>query len=653
MTRKARSDSDALNKTAADDAPVAARFPRRGEPTGQDGTAQSSSTRDDSSKTDDQDDRNNNSSSGGSGSQSASEPKKPLAAKANATDGVLKFTIGKADVVPVSPLEKVPVPRLAHHLDRVLFNPGVYYLQDPRSHVYNFDPYLQAITPVKDFNFEALTEYMTSSRDPSLEQLARKHKLKITGSTSSMTGVLSQLHFFISRWRPVDFRRLSIPFAKKGRTFTPSQRAPPSIYLRHRDGVYAIDADKSLDDGETVLSFLGRSMEKMLTLSPEEFATLRKDAKTAAPKDTKPEAFHYSKVGSMLMRSQLDCHDPRLPGNGTFDLKTRAVLPIRMNVRNTEEGAGYQIFQSTGLLESFEREYYDMIRAAFLKYSLQVRIGHMDGIFVAFHNTERIFGFQYISLDEMDEGIHGSSDQDVGRREWILSLKLLDRLLHRAIAKYPNQSMCLTFETAENHQADLSVVVEPMEEAEIQRRQQGELLKALKAAQSNERIEKMPSSLTSNSNSKGTLESMSNTLEQMMRGGSATSTTDAEAGSEEDKDGSGLSVENRERTMFKAELTNFVNGQAVKGPPNPSSKNEWHIQVAIEDVHDPDLIQTKLKGMLERRIDALTQLRRETEDFNSSDRFMKELKRVTEESRKKAEILDGKRPKIPIIYSET
>lgn len=42
--------------------------------------------------------------------------------------------------------------------------------------------------------------------------------------------------------------------------------------------------------------------------------------------------------------------------------------------------------------------FYDMSRSAFLKYSMQVRIGDMDGIFVAYHNTARIFGFQYISL---------------------------------------------------------------------------------------------------------------------------------------------------------------------------------------------------------------------------------------------------------------
>ena len=68
------------------------------------------------------------------------------------------------------------------------------------------------------------------------------------------------------------------------------------------------------------------------------------------------------------MRSQLDCVDPRLPGTGVFDIKTRACLPVRLDVINYEENSGYLIRQMHGTLESFEREYYDLIRSAFLKY---------------------------------------------------------------------------------------------------------------------------------------------------------------------------------------------------------------------------------------------------------------------------------------------
>lgn len=89
------------------------------------------------------------------------------------------------------------------------------------------------------------------------------------------------------------------------------------------------------------------------------------------------------------MRSQLDCYDSRLPGTGVFDIKTRAAMPIRVDLMNWEarnfyyihvsdshidlhismqENSSYYIHQLHGRVESFEREYYDLIRAAFLKY---------------------------------------------------------------------------------------------------------------------------------------------------------------------------------------------------------------------------------------------------------------------------------------------
>lgn len=68
-----------------------------------------------------------------------------------------------------------------------------------------------------------------------------------------------------------------------------------------------------------------------------------------------------------MLRSQLDCHDPRLP-HKTFDLKTRAALPIRMDIQNHLKYRDYRITNSHGLYASFEREYFDMCRSAFLKY---------------------------------------------------------------------------------------------------------------------------------------------------------------------------------------------------------------------------------------------------------------------------------------------
>jgi len=41
--------------------------------------------------------------------------------------------------------------------------------------------------------------------------------------------------------------------------------------------------------------------------------------------------------------------------------------------------------------------------AAFIKYAGQCRIGRMDGAFVTYHNTQEIFGFQYVPLATMDQ----------------------------------------------------------------------------------------------------------------------------------------------------------------------------------------------------------------------------------------------------------
>ena len=131
------------------------------------------------------------------------------------------------------------------------------YLQDPRSLVYNFDPYLENIMPIEEFDYDALYEYITSSRDTVLVDMAQNCGAKYVGSTSSMTAVLSQFHFLLSVWRPVNISMLSTFFTNHHTTFTGLTRAPAGIFLRYKgDGIYAIDADKMYDTNETVLSWL-------------------------------------------------------------------------------------------------------------------------------------------------------------------------------------------------------------------------------------------------------------------------------------------------------------------------------------------------------------------------------------------------------------
>ncbi|RYP52866.1 hypothetical protein DL769_010603 [Monosporascus sp. CRB-8-3] len=373
--------------------------------------------------------------------------KRSKSKKGKAPLAISKVNTNTLTLVPID-APRAPVPSLSYGLERVLFNPGVYYLQDPRSRVYNFDPYLSNIMPIQEFDFNALKQYVTSSKDSTLISIAKEYGKKYTGSTSSMSSMLSHFHYLLSAWRNVNVEMLSRSIKPDSLQFTRINRAPAAIFLNWKNGTYAIDADKEFDTAN-ILSMLGKSMEKLLTLPKEDYERYRhsnSDQITQEERDAE-EAYHYTGFRDFLMRSQLDAHDPRIPGSGMFDLKTRAVISIRMDAKGFEKGLGYEIRNRFGDWESFEREYYDMIRSAFLKYSLQVRMGRMDGIFVAFHNTQRIFGFQYIPLSEMDLALHGTSNVTLGNREFKLSLRLLNEILDRATKKWPEQSLRLHFET--------------------------------------------------------------------------------------------------------------------------------------------------------------------------------------------------------------
>ncbi|KAL0064689.1 hypothetical protein AAF712_008387 [Marasmius tenuissimus] len=376
-----------------------------------------------------------------------------------------------ADLEP--PTKQNPVARLAHGLDRVLFNPGVYWLRDPRSRVYNFHPAIETIPKVFDFAFERLTGFVKSSRDEDLWELAKREKRTFGGSTSSLSGMLCQIYFMLSDNKGVDLSMLSKKFQGELTAFTPGQRMAASVVFNHKDGRYAIDSysDNSLEAEKNILTWMGTLLEKYLTMSPEEFVTyMRTHAERPVIEDDKAsdgpvrEAYRYSKSNAFVMRSQLDCQDPRLPGTGVFDIKTRACLPIRMDLLNFEESSGYLINKRFGLMESFEREYCDLIRAAFLKYSFQVRIGNMDGVFVAYHNTERLFGFQYVSVEEMDQQLF-SKAPGAGDVIFNKCVQMMEIIAEEIVKCYPQESVRCTFETEENSNK-LHVWVEPVEPSE-------------------------------------------------------------------------------------------------------------------------------------------------------------------------------------------
>lgn len=249
-------------------------------------------------------------------------------------------------------------------------------------------------------------------------------------------------------------------------------RLPASVRLIYdpETDTYGIDNDKSGDTAENyVLSALGKSMETMLVSTPEQFekhSRLHSWKLSEEERRTK-EAYHFTQANNLMMRSQLDCHDPRLPRK-TFDLKTRAVVAVRKDRANWVEGSGYQIRRMKGVLESYEREHFDMMRSTMLKYLLQVQIGGMDGIFVCYHNTATVFGFEYLPREQMATSLVGSDE--LFHHVFRIMLAVLENILFSAIEHFPQQSLNLSLEARTNK---LVAIVSQTEDEAVKRRVQG------------------------------------------------------------------------------------------------------------------------------------------------------------------------------------
>lgn len=61
----------------------------------------------------------------------------------------------------------------------------------------------------------------------------------------------------------------------------------------------------------------------------------------------------------------------------------------------------------------------------------------MDGIFVAYHNTSKVFGFQYISLEEIDSRLFGNTA--TGSTAFRHTVSLMEKILDIATKKHPEQ----------------------------------------------------------------------------------------------------------------------------------------------------------------------------------------------------------------------
>ena len=297
---------------------------------------------------------------------------------------------------------------------------------------------------------DAIPPFVTTSRDRNLAAVAAAAGARFTGSTSSVTSALSQLYFLFSAHKPTDTSALSSAFRRLPRGFTRAASKPASIVLRPLApevdggaGLAGVDADTGLTAPvNQILLDLGKTMERAATLEEDEFRRLfvrqgeGLPSAAAAEASAGTEAYNYLHAGSFVLRSQLDAQDRDA---GIFDLKTRATVAVRYNVASFYNHLDYRLSKLRGPEASFEREFYDMIRSAFLKYGLQARIGGMDGVMVTYHNTASIFGYEFVNLDEMDQAVYGSSS--MARTAFDTTLQLFDDMLVSLQDQFPAEPL--------------------------------------------------------------------------------------------------------------------------------------------------------------------------------------------------------------------
>lgn len=61
----------------------------------------------------------------------------------------------------------------------------------------------------------------------------------------------------------------------------------------------------------------------------------------------------------------------------------------------------------------------------------------MDGIFVAYHNTARLFGFQYVPVTEMEDRLYGTGHTDRGHRIFEKCVGMMESIMERITECFP------------------------------------------------------------------------------------------------------------------------------------------------------------------------------------------------------------------------
>jgi hypothetical protein len=378
----------------------------------------------------------------------------------------LKFENHNFKKIPFE--QKTKPPKLLMNLSNVVKNPGIYPLNTIKKMNDKVSLDLLENLPTPDMiEFENLDTYMKPNEDPNLKSLLITHKLKYSSSTSGIGETLTHLFYKLTNFKSPHFYNLSDAYIDEPLKFMMFQRKPTSIELHKiNPGNYAISKNNTFNtQSEIILLKMGKYMEKIFTSEPGEFKSKylknnNRKTKTVIKED---DYFNFVSYNNILLRSQIDCGGKDAEDKDiVFEIKTRAVAPVRYDVFNYFDYLDYELNSLQGKHSSYEREFYDLIRGAFLKYLFQLKIGGMNGALISYHNTQQVFGFEYITLVDMERRILGNSN--FGDIIFKASLKLLEEILDNILNDFPNENKIFIGFFANEWRGTFDVYVELVKE---------------------------------------------------------------------------------------------------------------------------------------------------------------------------------------------
>eukprot|EP00359_Climacostomum_virens_P004745 CAMPEP_0204908364 /NCGR_PEP_ID=MMETSP1397-20131031/7317_1 /ASSEMBLY_ACC=CAM_ASM_000891 /TAXON_ID=49980 /ORGANISM="Climacostomum Climacostomum virens, Strain Stock W-24" /LENGTH=535 /DNA_ID=CAMNT_0052077849 /DNA_START=513 /DNA_END=2120 /DNA_ORIENTATION=+ len=360
-------------------------------------------------------------------------------------------------------------PKLKHNLDKVLRADGIFPSEGINK--LNGNDFISKICDVTQDVMARFGTYKPPSQDVGLQKASSEVNCKFIASSSTLTEALSHIWYSLSNFRSPDLLGLGRQFDARHMNYMSAYRKPVMLMLRRVPGTnnYAVDADHGMFQGDNkILTDLGIVLETMLTQDKDTFLKIMDPNSGLSVADVEEilassRCHRMRAMGNFLIRSQIDCEYTTPEGeNYVFEIKTRACAPIRYDVKNYKDYIDYNIDQRLGVHSSYEREYFDLCRSLLPKYFFQIKLGNMDGAFVAYHNTKKMFGFEYIKLGEIERRLFGSSEFS-----WVITsacIQVLDKVLEEALKIFPGQEMLKVGLYAHFNKNQLTVTLEQFDQ---------------------------------------------------------------------------------------------------------------------------------------------------------------------------------------------